>query len=53
MCILHPPANRQQLLDGKQNDRVREVRSDKSVAIITQQPWVLKLFHPRPAASRR
>lgn len=38
---VHPSAHRQQLLEEKQRCRVREVRSDKSVAIITQQPRVL------------
>lgn len=31
-------------LEGKRSDSVREVRSDKSVAIITQQLWCNKAF---------
>lgn len=41
MFPVHPSANRQQLLEETHRCRVREVRSDKSVAIITRQPWVL------------
>ena len=41
MCGLHPSANRLQLSEEKQSYRVGEVRSDKAVAFITQQPQVL------------